>query len=84
MEEQAREKQTFRCYSRMRPIGPGTCPGQGLQEVHNFDRRKYVEDAGAFVWGYADYDRELTEREMAAYELTAGGREQKDGETANS
>lgn len=80
MEEQTRKKQTFRYYSRMRPIGPGTCPKKGLQEVYNFDSRKYVEDAGTFVWGHIDYDRELTEREIAAYELTAGGKGQQGGE----
>ena len=83
MEEQTRKEQTFRYYSRMRPIGPGTCPKKGLQEVCNFDSRKYVEDAGTFVWGYADYDRELTDRETAAYELTAGGQGQKDRKAAN-
>lgn len=82
MEEQTREKQTFRYYSRMRPIGPGCCPKKGLLDVQNYDSRKYVEDAGTFVWGYADYNRKLTERETAAYELTAGGQGQKDGETA--
>ena len=83
MEEQTREKQTFRYYSRMRPIGPGCCPRRGMVDVQNYDRRKYVKDAGTFVWGHIDYDRELTDREIRAYELTAGGKEQKDGESEN-
>ena len=82
MEEQTREKRTFRYYSRMRPIGPGCCPKKGLLDVQNYDKRTYVEDAGTFVWGHVDYDRELTDRETAAYELTAGGQGQKDGAAA--
>ena len=83
MEDQTREKQTFRYYSRMRPIGPGCCPKRGLLDVQNYDKRTYVEDARTFVWGHIDYNRELTDRETKAYELTAGGRGQKNGEAEN-
>lgn len=61
-----------RYYSRLRPVGPGTYPKDGAQAIHNYDRRQYVEDAGCEVWGYIDYDRELTEKETEGYELVPG------------
>ena len=59
----------YRYYSKLRPIDLGTYPTEGAQDIHNFDSRTYVEEAGCEVWGYIDYDRKLTDAEVKAYEL---------------
>lgn len=59
----------YRYYSKLRPVAPGTFPNRGVAEIHNYDERTYIEDAGCEVWGYIDYNRELTDKEIAAYEL---------------
>lgn len=58
-----------RYYSIHRPVGPGTFPKAGAQEIHNYDDRTYVAEIGREAWGYIEYDRELTEKEMEGYEL---------------
>jgi len=41
--------------------------------IHNYDSRRYVDDAGCEVWGYIDYDRELSREECDHYNLVLGG-----------
>lgn len=60
---------TTKYYSIMRPFGIGTCPKRGLIDVENFDRREFVKEIGRKAWGYALYNRELTEEEVRDYEL---------------
>ena len=62
-----------RYYSSLRPIGPGTYPKDGAQDIHNYDNRQYIEDAGCECWGYIDYNRELTPEELKNFELVQGG-----------
>jgi len=57
-------------YSRMRPVAPGSYPREGVTNIHNFDYREFVEEINSEAWGYIEYDRELTEKEIADYELT--------------
>ena len=64
-----------RYYSTHRPVGPGTYPRAGAREIHNYEDRQYVRDAGREVWGYIEYDRELTPEETRSYELVEGGKE---------
>ena len=59
----------YRYYSKLRPVDLGTYPRRGAQDIHNYDSRTYVEDAGCEVWGYIEYDRELTPEEIRNYEL---------------
>lgn len=59
---------TYKYYSYLRPIMPGAVPRDGLQEVHNFDDKILVKGQRG-VWGYAVYNRELTETEKCEYEL---------------
>ena len=59
----------YRYYSKFRPVAPGTFPNRGAVEIRNYDERTYIEDAGCEVWGYIDYNRELMDKEIAAYEL---------------
>ena len=62
----------YRYYSRLRPVGPGTFPNHDVLEIHNYDSRTYIEDAGCEVWGYIDYAQDITEREARSYELVKG------------
>jgi len=65
-----------RYYSTHRPVGPGTYPRAEAHEIHNYEDRQYVRDAGREVWGYIEYDRELTPEETRSYELVEGGKEE--------
>ena len=62
----------YRYYSKLRPVGPGTFPKEGVQEIFNYDCQTYVEEVGREVWGYIEYDRELTDAEIRDYELAPG------------
>ena len=59
----------YRYYCRMRPPMPGSVPRDGLDRVYSFDTRESVN--GVEAWGFAEYTRELTEKEIADYELVA-------------
>lgn len=61
----------MRYYSTERPISIGTYPKAGAVEIVNFDERTEVERLGIAVWGYIDYDRELSDAEIEDYELVA-------------
>ena len=58
-----------RYYSRMRPLCPGTFPTSGAQNILNYEDRMYVEEIGCKAWGYVEYNRELSQEEIDAYEL---------------
>lgn len=57
----------YRYYCRMRPPMPGAIPRNGLDYVDAFDTRQSVN--GIEAWGFADYTRELTQKEIDDYEL---------------
>lgn len=59
----------MRYYSIQRPLVPGGCPRAGVQDVYNYDEKKFCEEIGRKAWGYVDYNRELTKDEMEDYEL---------------
>ena len=56
-------------YCRFRPPMPGAIPRQGLIRVCAYDYPQSFNGIGA--WGFAEYDRPLTEKEIADYELAA-------------
>ena len=58
-------------YSIMRPVSIGTYPKSGAEEIVNYDRCQYVPEIGREAWGYIEYSRTLTEKEMSDYELCA-------------
>ena len=60
-------------YSTQRPLMPGCCPRAGVQEVVNFDDKKFCEEIGCEAWGFVEYNRELTQNEVDDYELTPAG-----------
>lgn len=62
-------KTVFRYYSPYRPLGPGTIPKRGIEEIVNFDDKEYAPAIGRQAWGYVDYNRELTPSEQDNYEL---------------
>ncbi len=62
----------YRYYSMMRPVMPGTYPkpdGNPAMLIHNFNRREYVSEIGREAWGYIEYDKPLTEKQISDYEL---------------
>ena len=64
----------YRCYSTQRPIMPGGIPDRGMINVANFRGKRFVPDIKMEAWGYADFDRQLTPREVNDYELYALGK----------
>lgn len=66
----------MRYYSTQRPVGPGTYPkpeGNRIEQIVNFPAKTYVDEIWKQAWGYIDYEKPLTEKEAADYELTKGG-----------
>lgn len=62
-------KTVYRYYTRFRPPMPGAIPREELDRVHSFDTRQLVD--GVEAWGFAEYTRQLTEKEVRDYELAA-------------
>ena len=59
----------YRYYCQFRPPMPGAIPREGLQQVASFD---YLQSFnGISAWGFAEYSRELTDKEVHDYELAA-------------
>lgn len=58
-----------RYYCPMRPPAPGAVPTRGLREIHYCDRREMVPGCNRPVWGWVDYDRQLTPAEISDCEL---------------
>ena len=62
----------YRYYSIMRPIAPGTFPRtQPVQDVVNFDSRRFVPEINREAWGYIEYTEPLAEKQAADYELVS-------------
>ncbi len=61
-------KTVSKYYVLYRPPMPGSVPREGLYRVECFDDRTEVEP-GIRAWGFVEYIRELTEKEVSEYEL---------------
>lgn len=63
----------YRYYSTQRPIAPGTYPNGENKPVviENFDDRQTVENGQLQAWGYLEYGKPLSQKEMNDYELKA-------------
>lgn len=61
--------QVYRYYCRYRPPVPGSIPREGLTHVADFDYPQSFN--GITAHGWAEYNRELTPKEIDDYELTA-------------
>ena len=62
----------YRYYSTQRPIAPGTFPGKPA-ELGNYGSNGSDFDRLGKVWGYLDYEEELTAEEARGYELIPAG-----------
>ena len=60
----------YRYYCPHRPPMPGAIPRLGLLRACSYDYKQCIGGVGA--WGFAEYDRPLTEQEVYQYELVAG------------
>ncbi len=66
------ENGTYRYYSTQRPLSLGTYPRASenkVAEIQNFDNRQPVEEGKLQAWGYVEYTKPLTAKEMQDYEL---------------
>lgn len=59
----------YRYYTKFRPPMPGGIPREGLLGTASYDWPQSFSGQG--VWGWAEYDRELTAKEIDDYELVA-------------
>jgi len=57
----------YRYYCQYRPPMPGAIPRDGLVHIGEYDYKQSFNGIGA--WGFAEYDRELSEKEINDYEL---------------
>lgn len=67
----------YRYESTHRPVSIGTYPKRGVVDIWNYKggrQEVYDEDGNKIMsWGYIEYNRMLTEKEMADYELAYSG-----------
>lgn len=59
----------YRYYCKLRPPMPGGIPRDGLVRTASFDYPQTFNGVGG--WGWAEYSRPLTEKEIADHELAA-------------
>lgn len=59
----------YRYLLLQRPPMPGSLPHGGLDRVETFYDKQYVCGSGHHAWGYAEYNRPLTDQEISDYEL---------------
>lgn len=63
---------THKYYSIMRPVSIGTFPDNGtILGIVNFDNQQMVESIGKMAWGYINYGKPLTKKQISDYELVA-------------
>lgn len=66
------ENGTYRYYSTQRPLSLGSYPKpveNQVIEIQNFNNRQPVEEGKLQAWGYVEYTKPLTAKEMQDYEL---------------
>ena len=61
-------KIVYRYYTPDRPPMPGAVPRDGLDRIACYDTRQSV-GSGISAYGYAEYTRPLTDKEISDYEL---------------
>lgn len=59
----------YRYYCRFRPPMPGGIPREGLVGLADYDWPQSFN--GISAWGYVEYNRPLTDKEIYDYELVA-------------
>jgi hypothetical protein len=61
-----------RYYLTQRGPGPGVVPRNKenlITEVEDFEVKKYVEEINLRAWGFVEYEKPLTSKEIDDYEL---------------
>ncbi|QVK19698.1 hypothetical protein KHQ81_15740 (plasmid) [Mycoplasmatota bacterium] len=66
--ENHNEQEVYRYYLKLRPPGIGTQP-KGTNKIVSYDKKENVWELNISAWGYVEYDRLLTEKEINDYEL---------------
>lgn len=60
----------MRVWSTHRPISIGTYPREyGVKDIHNFNRREWVEEIRNYAYGYIDYEHDMPRSEQDHYDL---------------
>jgi hypothetical protein len=60
----------MRVWSTHRPVSIGTYPREyGVKEIHNFNRREWVEEIHNYAFGYIDYEQDLPKEEQEHFDL---------------
>lgn len=61
----------YRYYCKTRPPRPGMVPPGAINAEDSDDEGYMMDEDGTshLAWGYVEYDRELTRREMDEYDL---------------
>lgn len=60
----------YKYYSTLRPIGPGCYPKtEPVHKIVNFDKRELIPSIDRQAWGYIEYERPLTPKDAAGYDL---------------
>ena len=59
---------TYTYYFRLRPPGMSCQPSEGLISIHAENSRSLIHEGYEF-WGYAEYNRILTEEEVNRYDI---------------
>ena len=67
------KQRVYRYYCRYRPPMPGSIPRVGLVNVGAYDMPMSFDGIGN-LWGYAEYNRILTDKEINDYELVESKR----------
>jgi tRNA G10 N-methylase Trm11 len=62
------KKGPHKYYLTQRPPSMGTHP-KGTTKVVAFDQRQFVDEIGREAWGYVEYDKELSDKDIDDYEL---------------
>lgn len=63
----AEKNKWIKYYMLERPVSIGTQPKAGMMDYINYDDKTAAD--GRIVWAEIYYNRELTEKEMAEYEI---------------
>lgn len=63
----------MRYYSTQRPVTPGSYPTEGATYIENYSQPNFFHEINGTAWGFIDYDRELSAKEAARWELTPEG-----------
>ena len=66
-------EEIYRYYSTQRPVDIGTypkSPDNPMLSFKNYDGRTWVENGTILTWGELAYEKPLTEKQQADYELT--------------